>query len=221
MNLNQFEIVYKSPRMSQDHPHCEAWGSYGAHTHTHTHTLMQLKTHYTHTHTHTLLHHHHYIFFLPVFSSAVSRMQGGPHSPSLYLSLSPSLLSSVSPPLRYSWPHLGQFNELMPVNYSLRCGWPTKLRSPLFFFFFFLLSLFIANSASLSLSLPLSPSPLINGRKRIRGRERGAISIYCHHQHYWCLAALKLGERKGWGVCVLVCVSVCVLGCRDRRLLHH
>lgn len=128
--------------------------------------------------------------------------------------------------LRYSWPHLGQFNELMPVNYSLRCGWLTKLCLSLSVSLSRSLSLhstlFYSILCSLYLPSSVSPSQLINSGGRTRGRERAAISIYCNHGHYWCLAALQLEERTTLCMSACVCACVCLWVCvGNRKLLNH
>ena len=199
MNLNQLEIAYKSPRISRDDPHIRSDTSIPA-------GCVPDQEHVQSTNTLTVLHYSYISFFFHSLFFCCQQDAGRPgHSLSLSLSLSfslshaPSLSPSlllfcVSPPLRYSRPHLGQFNELMPVNYSLRCGWPTKLCS------------------SLSLSLSLSPSPLINGGERTRGREKRSNQHLLPSSTLLVSGCIKAGREKkaGWSARVCVCVCVCV-----------
>ena len=134
----------------------------------------------------------------------------------------------ISLSLRYSWPHLGQFNELMPVNYSLRCGWLTKL------------SLFL--SLSIYLSLPSTPlcftqscarsisTPLLLLHRWLMAEEEGEEGNELQSASIAIIGVTGVCLHYSWrretlGVCVRVCVCVClwacVCVCRNRILLNH
>ncbi len=110
INLNHLEIAYKSPRISQDDPHCEAWVSYEALTHTqthtsalspYTHTLMQVfllnectfkNTYSIQTHTHTLPPLVHFLSFtVYLLLLSVGCREAWTFSHSLFISLSSPL----------------------------------------------------------------------------------------------------------------------------------